>query len=80
MPMRNIVRRFVELHNRAYTPTPADADEIILRLEQNNARLRAENLGLIKTLVELTKEVKALSKPKYKMGGCIKDWQQETEV
>ena len=44
----------------------ADTDEVILRLEQEIRELKAENLKW--------------KKPKYKMGGCIKDWQQETEI
>ena len=63
MPLRNIVRQIMERHERANF---SDTDEVILRLEQENAKLKAENLKL--------------KKPKYKMGSCIKDWQKETEV
>ena len=63
MPIRNIVRQILERHTRANF---ADTDEVILRLEQENSKLKAENLKL--------------KKPKSKMGGCIKDWQKETEV
>ena len=44
----------------------SDTDEVILRLEQEIRELKAENLKL--------------KKPKSKMGGCIKDWQRETEI
>ena len=63
MPIRNIVRQIMERHTRANF---SDTDEVINRLEQENAKLRAE--------------IREHEKPKQKMGGCAAFWTKETEL